>query len=138
MRGIQNVLEAVMFTKPTLPEWRQRASVAVCVFALFLNNVNAFAASDKSSSGNSPAKKAEQIKTATPIKHVIVLIGENRTFDFLFATYVPRKGEQVKNLLSEGIINADGSLGINAAIAQQTQATAPFHTEYFISLGADQ
>ena len=29
-------------------------------------------------------------RTATPIKHVIVLIGENRTFDHVFATYVPR------------------------------------------------
>ena len=49
--------------------------------------------------------------TDTPIKHVIVLIGENRTFDHLFATYVPRHGESVKNLLSEGIIKADGTPG---------------------------
>ncbi len=28
--------------------------------------------------------------TATPIKHLIVLIGENRTFDHIFATYVPK------------------------------------------------
>ena len=28
--------------------------------------------------------------TTTPIKHVIVIIGENRTFDHLFATYVPK------------------------------------------------
>ena len=27
--------------------------------------------------------------TTTPIKHVIVIIGENRTFDHLFATYQP-------------------------------------------------
>lgn len=26
-------------------------------------------------------------KTVTPIKHVIVIIGENRTFDHVFATY---------------------------------------------------
>jgi len=36
--------------------------------------------------------------TATPIKHVIVLIGENRTFDHLFATYVSPSGDFVKNL----------------------------------------
>src|SRR5215472_12705660 len=35
---------------------------------------------------------ADQRQTATPIKHVIVLIGENRTFDHVFATYVPRSG----------------------------------------------
>ena len=38
--------------------------------------------------------------TATPIKHVIVIIGENRSFDHVFATYVPKKGEKVWNLLS--------------------------------------
>ena len=30
-------------------------------------------------------------KTATPIKHVIVIIGENRTFDNIYATYVPKQ-----------------------------------------------
>src|ERR1700738_37393 len=28
-------------------------------------------------------------KTASPIKNVIVIMGENRTFDHVFATYVP-------------------------------------------------
>jgi len=120
-----------MFTKPGRAEWRQRASVGICLFALLSNSLTAFGAS-----GNS--HKTEHLKTASPIKHVIVLIGENRTFDHLFATYVPRNGEHVKNLLSEGIINADGSLGPNASIAQQNQAVAPFQTEYFISLSPDQ
>ncbi len=31
--------------------------------------------------------------TKTPIKHVIVIIGENRTFDHIFATYRPKHGE---------------------------------------------
>src|SRR5260370_39760793 len=31
-------------------------------------------------------------KTATPIKHVIVIVGENRSFDHLFGTYVPQAG----------------------------------------------
>src|ERR1700730_12403112 len=42
-------------------------------------------------------------QTATPIKHVIVIIGENRSFDHVFATYVPKRGQTVHNLLSEGI-----------------------------------
>lgn len=38
--------------------------------------------------------------TATPIKHVIVIIGENRSFDHIFATYKPvHHGEYVMNLL---------------------------------------
>ena len=45
--------------------------------------------------------------TATPIKHVIVIIGENRSFDHVFATYKPKGGQTVHNLLSEGIIQLD-------------------------------
>jgi phospholipase C len=72
--------------------------------------------------------------TRSPIKHVIVLIGENRTFDHLFATYVPKNGDSVKNLLSEGIINADGTPGPFFSKAAQFQAVAPFRKQYFISL----
>jgi phospholipase C len=50
--------------------------------------------------------------TATPIKHVIIIVGENRSFDHLFATYVPpNPQEHVLNLLSEQIIRADGTPG---------------------------
>jgi len=61
--------------------------------------------------------------TASPIKHVIVIIGENRSFDHVFATYVPKNGEKVWNLLSEGIINADGTPGPNFSEAEQTAAS---------------
>jgi phospholipase C len=61
-------------------------------------------------------------KTASPIKHIIVILGENRTFDHLFATYKPRDGEYVDNLLSKGIINKDGSPGPNYAKATQFSA----------------
>jgi len=81
---------------------------------------------------------ADQQQTATPIKHVIVLIGENRTFDHVFATYVPRSGDSVSNLLSQGIINADGSPGPRFARAAQFQAVAPFRTKFFISLRPDE
>lgn len=59
--------------------------------------------------------------TTTPIKHVIVIVGENRTFDHLFATYVPPKGS-VSNLLSKGIVNADGTPGPNVSLARQYSA----------------
>jgi phospholipase C len=52
---------------------------------------------------------ARDNKTATPIKHVIVIIGENRSFDHVFATYVPKAGQTVNNLLSEGIIKLDAT-----------------------------
>jgi acid phosphatase len=57
--------------------------------------------------------------TATPIKHLVVIIGENHTFDNVFATYRPRAGQTVQNLLSEGIVTAGGSRGPNAAKAAQ-------------------
>ena len=61
-------------------------------------------------------------KTRTPIKHVIIIIGENRTFDHVFATYKPKTaGETVSNLLSKGIVKADGTPGANYAKAMQMQ-----------------
>ena len=47
----------------------------------------------------------------TPIQHVIVIVGENHTFDNLFGTYQPKPGQTIDNLLSKGIVNADGSPG---------------------------
>ena len=69
------------------------------------------------------AAAGEQARTASPIKHVIVIIGENRSFDHVFATYVPKPGEQVWNLLSEGIVNGDGSPGANFSRARQQAAS---------------
>src|ERR1700722_14505803 len=59
--------------------------------------------------------------TRTPIKHVILIIGENRTFDHVFATYTPPRGQTVSNLLSKGIVNKDGTPGPKVALAQQWQ-----------------
>jgi phospholipase C len=53
---------------------------------------------------------ANDYRTTSPIKHVIVIIGENRSFDHVFATYVPKRGESVDNLLSKGIITLDSKL----------------------------
>ena len=62
-------------------------------------------------------------RTVTPIKHVVVIIGENHSFDNIFATYRPPGHQHVANLLSEGIINADGAPGANYAKAAQLTAT---------------
>jgi len=59
--------------------------------------------------------------TTTPIQNIIVIVGENQTFDGLFGGYVPPAGQTVKNLLSEGIINADGTPGPNFSQALQNQ-----------------
>jgi phospholipase C len=75
-------------------------------------------------------------QTQTPIKHVIVIIGENRSFDHVFATYVPPPGQTVHNLLSEGIITLDSN---NNAVpgphfhkAQQLSAQDPGSADQFL------
>ena len=82
-----------------------------------------------------PDRAGDRVKTASPIKHVIIIVGENRSFDHIFATYVPKhRGERVLNLLSEGIVNADGSPGPNFAKGHQFQITsAPNGGKFFSS-----
>jgi phospholipase C len=67
---------------------------------------------------------ADDNATTSPIKHVIIIIGENRSFDHVFATYKPVNAtETVLNLLSEGIVKADGSPGPNYGLALQYSAS---------------
>ncbi len=61
--------------------------------------------------------------TATPIKHVIVIIGENHSFDNVFGAFQPKNGQRVFNLLSEGIITSSGGFGPHVQLAAQQQAT---------------
>jgi acid phosphatase len=61
----------------------------------------------------------------TPIQHLIVIVGENHSFDNLFGAYQPVAGQTVSNLLSEGIINADGTPGPQFSKSRQWQANDP-------------
>jgi phospholipase C len=90
-------------------------------------------AQDDSASQNA----IERIRTASPIKHVIIIVGENRSFDHLFGTYRPKSDdEHVLNLLSERIVKADGSPNENFDRAHQFQITsAPNGGKFFISAG---
>jgi phospholipase C len=71
--------------------------------------------------------------TRTPIKHVIVIIGENRTFDHLFATYKPKGNQTIWNLRSEGIVNKDGTPGPNYSLAAQFSAVDESPDTYEVS-----
>ena len=73
--------------------------------------------------------------TTSPIKHVIVIIGENRTFDHIFATYQPQPGQKVCNLSSEGIVNEDGTPGPNYSLAAQFSAVDTHADKYQVSPG---
>jgi len=96
-----------------LAQARQHFVVGTSLFALLVN-LGAPAPVAAQEPANTP--------TASPIKHVIVIIGENRTFDHVFATYKPKAGETVSNLLSKGIINAKGQPGLNFYLASQSSA----------------
>ncbi len=60
----------------------------------------------------------------SPIRHVIVIVGENHSFDNLFGGYQPTEGQTAFNLLSEGIIRPDGTPGPHFSKAQQWQAVS--------------
>jgi phospholipase C len=51
-----------------------------------------------------------------------VIIGENRSFDHVYATYQPKAGQTVSNLLSKGIITTDGNPGPNYFLSAQYSA----------------
>jgi phospholipase C len=98
-----------------LAKTRQHVAVGASLFALLVN-----LGAPAMSTAQEPAKKPA---TTTPIKHVIVIIGENRTFDHIFATYQPTSTDTINNLLSEGIVNADGTPGPNFSLASQSSAS---------------
>jgi len=113
-------------------KWKEKATACLLVFAI---SVFGFSAPVRADGDHDRDNDCDSIKTASPIKHVIIIVGENRSFDHLFATYVPKeKREHVLNLLSEGIINADGTPGPNFAKAHQFKITsAPNGGKFFSS-----
>lgn len=79
--------------------------------------------------------------TTTPIEHVIVIIGENHTFDNLFGGYRAAHGRWVNDLLYKGIIDNNGNPGprFNKAAQQQalgssTYDLAPAKTGFYATL----
>src|SRR5271168_5039916 len=75
-------------------------------------------------------KSAESVVTESPIKHVIILIGENRGLDHTFGVYKPKgKGQTISNILSKGIVNEDGTPGPNYGLAAQ-YAVSPQSSYY--------
>ena len=66
---------------------------------------------------------AKSVVTRSPIRHLIVVSGENRGFDHVFSTYTPPDPNQkIWNLLSRGIVDAKGNPGQQFQLAEQQQA----------------
>ena len=108
--------------------------IALATVAVFQFTIGAALANAAPPQGYTPPQPpyVNDGHTVTPIKHVIVIIGENRSFDHVFATYVPKHGQQVLNLLSEGIIKPDGSPGPNFNKYSQTAANDPGPADDFL------
>src|ERR1700730_2757096 len=81
----------------------------------------------------SSVRAEEESKTKTPIKHVIIIVGENRSFDHLFATYQAKDGQYVDNLLSKQIISEDGTPGKRFYKAGQYSADVTGSTRFELS-----
>ena len=91
-------------------------------------------ASESASGANMP--RQGDSGTRTPIKHAVIIIGENRTFDHVFATYKPKHHQRINNLLSEGIVNEDGSPGPHFDRARQMTAVDSAAQGYQVSPGS--
>jgi hypothetical protein len=102
----------------------RRFGVAALFVSVALGSSGCGSSSSAASSSGSTAPADNSGNTVTPIKHVVFIVGENRSFDNLFATYQPQnKAQSVFNLLSEGIVTVAGKPGPNFSIAAQQQAS---------------
>jgi phospholipase C len=112
-----------MTSRVILRRWKNLVSVGLAIPLFLSGQLVGFARAGEDERGRERSDHRDGSETRTPIKHVVVIIGENRSFDHIFATYVPTAGETVRNLLSEGIVKADGTPGPNYKKAVQHQAS---------------
>jgi phospholipase C len=114
--------------------------IAVClaIFAAAPGNLHTVAPSAGVRRGESPPALGDP---RSPIRHLIVVVGENRSFDNVFGTYVPSGSQTIWNLLSQGIVLNNGAPGPNFSLAAQQQATdtttyqlSPVQTGPFVTL----
>src|SRR5215831_9968672 len=130
IRGRHRHLRAAALHESRFPHQEREAAMTrrfiLAPTALALCSISFSAPASADSDGDSASRK-----TASPIKHVIVLIGENRSFDNVYGTYDPRPGQSVSNLRTSKIVREDGSLGSRASLAAQVALNA-IPSQYFI------
>jgi phospholipase C len=97
-----------------LTKVRQHVTVGMSLLALLVNMGAPVSAA---------AQQHQPAQSVTPIQHVIVIIGENRSFDHVYGTYVPASGQTISNLLSKGIVTKEGKPGPNYALSSQSSAS---------------
>jgi phospholipase C len=99
------------------------ASVALFQFTFGASLAGAAPPPTPPNSNSQSGSNTNDNATTSPIKHVIVIIGENRSYDHVFATYVPKHGQFTWNLLFEGIVKSDGTPGPHFSKVTQTAAS---------------
>ena len=112
---------------------RQRFTAGIALWAMMVGQFGmplSYAAQD-AGGAKTQTKQEKEPDTESPIKHVLILIPENRSFDHTFGTYKPKNGQTISNLLSKGVVNADGTSGPNFALA--AQFTVAPQSAYYIS-----
>jgi phospholipase C len=99
---------------------KSAASASVIILSTLGQPISAMAQVTTVVSAAKSTDAAASVTTESPIKHVIILIGENRGLDHTFGVYKPKgKNQTIFNLLSEGIVKQDGTPGKNFSLAQQ-------------------
>src|SRR5208282_47205 len=102
--------------------WARKAVLCTSILALSVFGYAATGSSADAINGSDATSSdiADSVTSESPIKHVIILIGENRGLDHTFGVYQPKgKGQTISNILSKGIVNEDGSPGPNYSLALQ-------------------
>jgi phospholipase C len=97
---------------------------STCCASIFALCAFGYTATVHGAPASTATDAAAKISTTSPIKHVIILIGENRGLDHTFGVYKPRSaGQTISNLLSKNIVNEDGTAGLQYKLAQQYAVT---------------
>ena len=106
-------------TDPNHSRWGLGAALMSATLSFSLTATVGMAAN-----GSNNDDPVRALKTESPIKDVIILIGENRGTDHTFGVYKPKgKGQTISNIFFEGIVKEDGTPGANFAKAQQFMVT---------------
>src|ERR1700692_4386813 len=101
LRPIQRKLAAALCT-----------TFLVSTACMLLTTTGDTAENDIQNSNGDSHKDSHTSATRSPIKHVIILIGENRSFDNVFGVYKPKGEDQtISNLLSKRMANGAGQAG---------------------------
>jgi phospholipase C len=113
---------------------QKRVAAALALWAMVAGELQAIPhayATDVRDNDSVPDSRDERrLRTVTPIEHLIIVIPENRSYDHTFGTYRPRHDQFVSNLLSKGIVRADGTSGPNFAAG--AQFTVPPQPDFYI------